>query len=111
MATSSDIRFTGFSAASAFQMRSSRGALGAVVLLLPFTIAVQLVLPNSDAVVIHLALALGTLLVGLSAFDFQSPRWMAWTACVAASVLAAIFFAQALASLTHHETLLSIAFS
>ena len=55
--------------------RSRRGALGALVLLLalPLTIAFDLVFPGRADVVIHLLLAIGTLAIGLSVFDFPHP--------------------------------------
>ena len=94
-------------------VRSARGALGALVLLsaLPITIVYQLFIPVGAEAVIHFALAVGTLLVGLSVFDFATPSWLKSVTCVAASALAVIFLAQGLGELTQNETLKNFAFS
>ena len=90
-----------------------RGALGGLVLLLafPFTVAFDLVFPGHADVVIHMLLAIGTLVIGLSVFDFATPKWLTWSARGAAYVLAGIFFAQGLAALTQNESLKNVAFS
>ena len=61
-------------------MRSPRGFLGSLVLLLALPIAVltQVLFGSGSAVAIHVALAAGCVLVSLSAFDFDTPRWLAW---------------------------------
>jgi hypothetical protein len=94
-------------------IRSARGVLGALGLLLalPITIGYQILFPVGAEVVIHVALAVGTLLVGLSAFDFDTPSWLASVTCVAASALAIIFLGQGLAEFTQSEGLKNIAFS
>jgi hypothetical protein len=94
-------------------IRSARGALGALGLLLalPITIVYQMFFPVGAEVVIHLALAVGTLLIGLSVFDFETPSWLNSVTCVAASTLAIIFLGQGLAELTQNETLKNIAYS
>ena len=56
-------------------------------------------------------LALGTLRIGLSAFEFGTSKWLTRSACGAACVLAAIFLAHGLAALTQNETLNNVAFS
>jgi hypothetical protein len=68
-------------------IRSMRGAFGALILLLalPITIAVGMVAPDSSKAVIHFALGIGTLLIGLAVFDFATPRWMGLAACGAQS--------------------------
>src|ERR1051325_3767395 len=73
-------------------LRSRIGALGALVLLLalPVTIAFDVVFPGHTEVVIHLLLATGTLLVGLSVFDFSTPKWLTRAAFAAACILTAI---------------------
>jgi hypothetical protein len=95
------------------QLRSVRGAIGALVLLLalPITIVYQMLFPVGAEVVIHIALALGTFVIGLSVFDFETPSWLKSVTCVAASALAFIFLAQGLAELTQNETLKNIAYS
>jgi hypothetical protein len=101
-------------AQSAFdpQLCSVRGAVGALVLLLafPITVAAAIVFPDSSEAVIHTALAAGTFMLGLSVFDFAAPRWLTWTACVAAIGLAAIFLAQALVGLTQTEAVRGFAY-
>jgi hypothetical protein len=82
-------------------MRSLRGFLGSLVLLLALPIAVmtQVLLGSGSGIAIHLALATGCVLVSLSAFDFGTPRWLAWIGCVSANVFAAIFLVQVASSL------------
>src|SRR4051794_32673579 len=89
----------------AAHLRSRGGALGALVLLLslPLTVGVDLLSPGHAEVVIHGLLALGTVTIGVSVFDFAVARWLTRSACAAAVVLAAIFFAQGVAALTHNE--------
>jgi hypothetical protein len=82
-------------------MRSPRGFLGSLVLLLALPIAVltQVLFGSGSGIAIHLALAMGCVLVSLSAFDFGTPRWLAWIGCVSANIFAAIFLVQAGSSL------------
>src|SRR5918998_3559195 len=74
-------------------MRSSRGLLGSLVLLLALPIAVltQVLVGSGSGIAIHLALAVGCVLVSLAAFDFGTPRWLAWVGCVSAIAFAVIF--------------------
>jgi hypothetical protein len=60
-------------------MRSPRGLLGAIVLLLALPIAVltQVLFGSGSGLAIHFALAVGCLLLSFSAFDFGTPRWIA----------------------------------
>jgi hypothetical protein len=87
-------------------MRSPRGLWGSIVLLLALPIAVltQVMFGSGSAIAIHLALAAGCVLVASSAFDFGTPRWIAWTGCVSAGAFAAIFLAQAASSLLGNES-------
>jgi hypothetical protein len=77
-------------------MRSPRGFLGSTVLLLalPLAVLTQALFGSGSGIAIHFALAVGCVLVSLSAFDFETPRWMAWTGCVSANAFAAIFLVQ-----------------
>lgn len=86
--------------------RSPRGLLGAIVLLLALPIAVltQIVLGSGSGVAMHVALAVGCALVSFSAFDFETPRWIAWIGCVSASAFAAIFLVQGASSLIGNES-------
>jgi hypothetical protein len=87
-------------------MRSPRGVLGSLVLLLALPIAVltQVLFGGGSAVAIHVALAAGCVLVSLSAFDFGTPRWLAWLGCVSAGAFAAIFLLQAASTLIGNES-------
>ena len=84
-------------------MRSPRGLLGSIVLVLSLPVAVltQVLFGSGSSVAMHVALAVGCALVALSAFDFETPRWVAWTGCLAAGVFAAIFLLQAASELLH----------
>jgi hypothetical protein len=81
---------------SGSSMRSPRGFLGSTVLLLalPLAVLTQALFGSGSGIAIHFALAVGCVLVSLSAFDFETPRWMAWTGCVSANAFAAIFLVQ-----------------
>jgi hypothetical protein len=87
-------------------MRSPRGFLGSLVLLLALPIAVltQILLGSGSAIAIHVALAVGCVLVSLSAFDFGTPKWLAWVGCVSAGPFAVIFLVQAASSLIGSES-------
>jgi hypothetical protein len=80
--------------------------LGSLVLLLALPIAVltQVLLGGGSAVAIHLALAAGCGLVSFSAFDFGTPRWLAWIGCVSAGAFAVIFSLQAASTLIGNES-------
>jgi hypothetical protein len=82
-------------------MRSPRGFLGSLALLLALPIAVltQVLFGGGSGIAIHLALAVGCVLVAFSAFDFGTPRWLAWIACVSAGAFAVIFLLQAASTL------------
>jgi hypothetical protein len=86
--------------------RSPRGLLGAIVLLLAFPIAVltQMLLGSGSGIAMHLTLAVGCVLVAFSAFDFETPRWMAWIGGVSLSLFAAIFLVQAASSVIGNES-------
>ena len=87
-------------------MRSPRGVLGSLALLLALPIAVltQVLFGGGSAVAIHVALAAGCGLVSFSAFDFGTPRWLAWIGCVSAGAFAAIFLLQAASTLIGNES-------
>jgi hypothetical protein len=86
-------------------MRSPRGLLGSLVLLLALPIAVltQVLFGGGSAVAIHVALAAGCGLVAFSAFDFGTPRWLAWIGCISAGAFAIIFLSQAASTLIGNE--------
>ena len=74
------------------------------MLALPIAVLTQVLLGGGSAVAIHVALAAGCLLVSLSAFDFGTPRWLAWTGCVSAGAFAIIFLSQAASTLIGNES-------
>jgi hypothetical protein len=86
--------------------RSRQGFLGAIVLLLALPIAVltQVLFGSGSGIAIHLALAVGCVLVSFSVFDFETPRWIAWIGCVSMSAFAAIFLAQGASALIGNES-------
>jgi hypothetical protein len=80
--------------------------LGSLLLLLALPIAVltQILLGGGSAVAIHLSLTAGCVLVAFSAFDFETPRWLAWIGCVSAGAFAVIFLSQAVSTLVGNES-------
>ncbi|MGH3145532.1 MAG: hypothetical protein ACRDTR_06980, partial [Rubrobacter sp.] len=93
-------------------MRSPRGFLGAIVLLLalPAAVLVQVLFGSGSGTTVHFALALGSGLVSSSVFDFGTPRWIAWIGGVSAGALAAIFLAQGASELIRSEPLTRLAY-
>ncbi len=89
-----------------FSRRSPRGLLGSIVLLLALPIAVltEVLFGSGSGTMIHFALAVGSVLVSFSAFDFETPRWIAWIGCVSMSAFAAIFLAQGASALIGNES-------
>jgi len=87
-------------------MRSPRGFLGSIVLLLalPVAVLVQVLLGSGSSLTMHVALTVGCTLVALSVFDFETPRWAAWMGRVAAGALAAIFLVQAASELIRNDS-------
>lgn len=87
-------------------MRSPRGFLGSIVLVLALPVAVltQLLLGSGSSVAMHVALTVGCTLVAISAFDFETPRWVAWIGRVAAGAFAAIFLLQAASELMENDS-------
>src|SRR3712207_4696098 len=87
-------------------MRSPRGFLGSIVLLLAFPIAVltQVLVGSGSGIAMHFALALGCVLVSFSAFDFGTPRWLAWIGGVSLIAFAAIFLVQNASALIGNES-------
>lgn len=87
-------------------MRSPRGFLGAIVLLLALPIAVltQVLVGSGSGLAIHFALAVGCVLVAYAAFDFETPRRIAWIGCVSMIAFAAIFLVQNASALIGNES-------
>ena len=74
------------------------------MLALPIAVLTQVLFGGGSAVAIHVALAAGCVLVSLSAFDFGTPRWLAWLGCVSAGAIAVIFLLQAVSTLIGNES-------
>jgi hypothetical protein len=94
-------------------MRSPRGFLGALVLLLmlPLTVLYQMVFANGIDTFIHWVLATGALLIAVAVFDFRRlPTWMNWIGCLSAGALAAILFLQGLSHLLPNDALTTLAY-
>jgi hypothetical protein len=87
-------------------MRSPRGYLGSIVLVLalPLAVLTQVLLGSGSSLAMHVALTVGCTLVALSAFDFETPRWIAWMGRVAAGAFAAIFLLQAASELIQNDS-------
>ena len=93
-------------------MKSTRGLLGASILLLAFPIAAlyRLVFDRGIEVVIHLALAAGALVICASVFDFKTARWIAWIGGLSTGVLGSIFLIQAASEQLHNASLAHFAY-
>jgi hypothetical protein len=87
-------------------MRSPRGFLASVVLVLalPVAILIQALLGSGASLTMHVALTVGCILLSLSAFDFETPAWVAWVGRVASGVFAAIFLLQAASELIRNDS-------
>ena len=87
-------------------MRSPRGFLTSVVLVLalPVAILIQALLGSGTSLTMHVALTVGCVLLSLSAFDFEAPVWVAWIGRVAAGAFAVIFLLQAASELIRNDS-------
>ena len=74
------------------------------MLALPIAVLTQVLLGSGSGTIIHLVLAAGSALVAFSAFEFETPRWMAWIGGVSAGGLAAIFLAQGVSLLIQNDS-------
>ena len=86
-------------------MRSPRGFVGSIVLVLALPIAVltQVVLGSGSSLAMHVMLTVGCTLIALSAFDFGTPSWVAWLGRAAAGAFAAIFVLQGASELMRND--------
>jgi hypothetical protein len=86
-------------------MRSPRGFVGSIVLVLalPVAVLIQVLLGSGSSLAMHVMLTVGCTLVALSAFDFGTPRWVAWVGRAAAGAFAAIFLLQAASELMRND--------
>lgn len=64
-----------------------------------------MVFADGASIVIHVALAVGFVLLSSSVFDFGTMGWLNWIGCVATGALAAIFFLQAASELIEEDSL------
>jgi hypothetical protein len=87
-------------------MRSPRGFLGSIVLLsaLPIAVLTQVLVGSGSGLAMHFALAAGCVLVSFSAFDFGTPKWIAWIGGVSLIAFAAIFLVQNASALIGNES-------
>jgi hypothetical protein len=93
-------------------MRSPRGFLGSVVLVLslPAAILIQALVGSGASLTMHVTLTVGCVLLSLSAFDFETPGWVAWIGRVAAGAFAVIFLLQGASELIRNDSLSYFAF-
>ncbi|HEV7669668.1 MAG TPA: hypothetical protein VGS22_14185 [Thermoanaerobaculia bacterium] len=94
-------------------MKSPRGFAAAIVFLsaLPIAALCEAVLPGGGGeIAIHVMLALGAALMVPAAFDFQTPRWIAWTGSTAATFLAVTFLLQGVSTWTKNKSMMHLAY-
>ena len=93
-------------------MRSTRGILGsaAFLLALPVTALYQMAFGTGAEAVIHGALTVGSALMACAVFDFETPRWAAWTASIATGGLAVVFLLQGVSEVAHSGALTHLAY-
>ena len=77
---------------------------------LPTAILTQVLFGGGSGTVVHLALAAGSVLVAAAAFDFDTPRWIAWIGCASMAGLATIFFLQAVSPPLGNDALTSLSY-
>ena len=93
-------------------MRSIRGLMAAVIVLLtvPVAIGVAVATGGGAEPVIHFGIGAGMLLLAVAAFDFGLPRWVAWYGAATAGAFGAIFVLQGVADAIGEPTLWHFAF-
>ena len=74
------------------------------MLALPVAVLTQVLVGSGSSLAMHVALAVGCTLVALSAFDFETAGWIAWTGRVAAGAFAAIFLLQAAGEVIQNDS-------
>lgn len=94
------------------KMRSPRGVVAALILLLGVALALITAIAFGDGAenVIHLALAASFLLLAFAVFDFRLPAWINLAACATTGALAAIFLLQGASDLMHSASLRHLAY-
>ncbi len=94
-------------------MRSLRGLLAAAAFLLvvPLAALMSMLFDVEAEITVHFVAAVGFALLALSVFDFQTPGWLTWAACVAASVSALTYALQGVSNLLpNNDALQYVAF-
>lgn len=93
-------------------MRSRRGFLAAIVFLslLPIAVLYQMFFDNGIELITHGVLAVGSVLISFSVFDFKVTSWITWLGCVSMSALAAIFLLQGVSLLIQNDALTYLVF-
>jgi hypothetical protein len=69
-----------------------------------------MVVGSGAEIVVHAALALGSVLMAFAVFDFRTSRWVAWAGCVSIGALAAIFPLQGVSELIPNARLAQVAY-
>ena len=94
-------------------MRSIRGLVAAVIVLLtvPVAIGVALAAGGGAEPIIHFGIGTGMLLLAVAAFDFGLPRWVAWYGALTAGAFGGIFLLQGVADAIGEQNLWHFAFS
>src|SRR3954453_3817137 len=93
-------------------MRSPRGLLASIILLLtvPVALAVAIVTGGAAEPIVHFGVGIGSLVLAAAAFDFGLPRPVAWRGGVVAAAFGSIFVRQGVADATGIEPLHRFAF-
>jgi hypothetical protein len=93
-------------------VRSPRGMLGAVLILLavPAAVLTRVLVGSGDSVAVHLVLAAGSLFLALAVFDYGLPKWITWIGCAGIGGLAVIFLLQTVADMTQNDALNYLAY-
>ena len=93
-------------------MRSRRGFLAALVFLslLPIAVLYQMFFDHGIEIITHGVLAVGSVLISFSVFDFKVTSWITWLGCVSTGVLAAIFLLQGVSLLIQNDSLTYLVF-
>ena len=93
-------------------MRSPRGFVAAVVFLLalPLSLLHKMVVGAGAEIVVHAALALGSVLMAFAVFDFRTSRWISRAGCVSTGALAAIFLLQGASEVIRNARLTQLAY-
>jgi hypothetical protein len=93
-------------------MRSPRGLLAACAFLLvvPLALANQVVFGVEAEITVHFMAAVGFALLALCVFDFDTPRWITWMGCLAASAQSVIYLLQGVSNVVSNDALRYLAF-